>query len=65
MSNTTIFIGCSGGKGGGCAGAKTPPFPSTQPIYCFYNYLISVHVQPDDGQHLRPKHVVVPSVVNA
>ena len=45
----------------------TTPSPTPhikQPTYCLYNYLIRVHVQPDDGQHQRLKHVVVHDVVN-
>jgi hypothetical protein len=31
---------------------------------CLYYYLISVSLQPEDGQHQWPKHVVVPNVIN-
>jgi len=41
-----------------------PPYPLKTTHICLYNYLISVHVQPEDGQHHWPKHVVVPNVEN-
>ena len=42
---------------------QSPPYPLKTTHICLYNYLISVHVQPQDGQHQWPKHVVVPNVV--
>jgi len=42
-----------------------PPIYPIKTIHiCLYNYLISDHVQPEDSQHLWPKHAVVPKVAN-
>ena len=42
--------------------AQPPPYPLKTTHICLCNYLISVHVQPENGQHQWPKHVVVPNV---
>ena len=44
--------------------AQPPRYPLKATHIYLYNYLISVHLQPEDGQHQWPKHVVVPNVVN-
>ena len=41
-----------------------PPYPQKTTHICLYNYLISVHVQPEDGLHQGLKHVAVHNVVN-
>ena len=46
------------------APAQPLPYPLKATHICLYNYLTSVHVQSEDGQHQWPKHVVVPNVVN-
>ena len=39
---------------------RNPSFPPLKTIHIFLcNYLINVHIQPEDGQHQWPKHVVV------
>ena len=43
------------------ARSSTPHTPRIPPICCII--VRKVKVQPDDGQHMGPKHVVVLSVV--
>jgi hypothetical protein len=66
------YVGCFRGREGVCVGAKemtsrtyiTPSLPPKTAHIFLHNYLTSVHVQPDDGQHQWPKHVVVLNTVN-